>query len=70
MVKNSNQGIVISYLYTIPCMTKVGLENARDVRFLLSANVQWIYTIFIFHFNEEHVLFKQIKERSSVIGSI
>ena len=46
---------------------KVGLEEAREVRLLLSDNQSERYfqseysgyTIFAFHFNEKHVLFKQ-----------
>ena len=46
---------------------KVGLEEACDVRLLLSANQSERsfqseyseYTISAFHFNEKHILFKQ-----------
>ena len=63
------QGIAISHLYTISWQKfiKDGLENARNVRFFWSANQSDQsfqsefsgYTIFIFHFNREHVLFTQ-----------
>ena len=62
----TSQGIVISYLYTIPwqkSLSKVRLEDARDVRLLLSERSFQLefrgWLIFTFHLNEERVLCTQ-----------
>ena len=62
----TSQCIVISYRYTIPWQKSLS-KNVLDIRLSLSANQSdWSfesefsgYTIFTFHFNEEHGYFTQ-----------
>ena len=66
----TDQGIVISCLYTIPWLKSLSKSRTwrclwckivifcQTIRMIFSIRVQWI-SIFTFHFNEEHVLFTQ-----------
>ena len=71
---NCIYGIFTKHCDIVPLhntLTKVGLEDARDVRLLLSANQSersFQSEFSAFHFNEEHFFYRN--ERSSVIGFI